>query len=90
MIASEHREMAAGVRITALFNILYPCAIHAHCDVVLFFAGDRAGVTTDAAVLIDDKSVTHFKPFALEDFFIDRKFFILIAEKNEKGQTNGR
>jgi hypothetical protein len=30
---------------------------------VLFFAGNRARMTADAAVLIDDESVTHFGPF---------------------------
>jgi hypothetical protein len=30
---------------------------------VLFFTGNRAGVTADATILIDDKSVAHFIPF---------------------------
>jgi hypothetical protein len=34
---------------------------------VLFFAGNRAGMTADAAVLIDDKAVAHFVPFESEN-----------------------
>jgi hypothetical protein len=59
MIATQHREMAAGIGIAALFYILHPRAIYADGDVVLFFAGDGTGVTADAPVLIDQESVTH-------------------------------
>jgi hypothetical protein len=86
MVATEHREVSSRIRVAALFNILHPCAIYAHRDVVLFFAGNRAVMTTDATVLIDYKSVSHFIPFESEYSISTRKFFTLIAEKNEKGQ----
>jgi hypothetical protein len=66
MIAAEHREVSSRIWVAALFDILHPCAIHAHRDVMLFFARHRAGVTADATVLIDDKSVAHFIPFESE------------------------
>jgi hypothetical protein len=63
MIAAQYREVAAGIGITAFFNVLYPRAIYADGDVVLFFTSDGTGVTADAAVLIDQESVTHREPF---------------------------
>jgi len=59
MIAAQHGEVAAGIGIAALFNVFHPCAIYTNGDVVLFLAGDGAGVTADAAVLVDEKSVAH-------------------------------
>ena len=67
MVAAEHREVPARVRVVAFLDVLDPGAIHAHRDVVFFFTGNRAGVTADAAVLIDDKSVAHFIPFESEN-----------------------
>src|ERR1700756_4064334 len=63
MIAAQHREVAAGIGITAFFNVLYPRPIYPDGDVVLFFTSDGTGVTADAAVLIDQESVTHREPF---------------------------
>jgi hypothetical protein len=86
MIATEHREVPAGIRVAPLFNILHPCAIHAYRDVVLFFAGHRAGVTADATILIDDKSVAHFIPFELENLISKKKIFHL--DSREKRRAN--
>jgi hypothetical protein len=63
VVAAEHREVPPRIRVAALFNILHPCAVYSHRDVVLFLAGHRAGVTADATVLIDNKSVAHYKAF---------------------------
>jgi len=51
--------MAPSIGISAFFNVLYPSAIHAKCNIVFFLASHRAGVTADAPVLIDDEPVTH-------------------------------
>jgi hypothetical protein len=59
MIAAQHGEVAAGIGIAALFNVFNPRAIYTDGDVVLFLARDGAGVTADAAVLVDEKSVAH-------------------------------
>jgi hypothetical protein len=67
MVAAEHREVPAGIRVVAFFDVLDPGAIHPHCNVVFFFTGNRTGVTTDATILIDDKSVAHFIPFESEN-----------------------
>ena len=67
VVAAEHRKVSSRVGVAALFDILHPCAIYAYSDVVLFFTGNRASVTADATVLIDDKSVAHFIPFESEN-----------------------
>jgi hypothetical protein len=54
---------------------------------VLFLAGNRAGVTADATVLIDNKPVAHFIPFESEySISTNENFHLVIAEKKEKGQ----
>jgi hypothetical protein len=65
MVAAQHREVAACIRVIALFDVLHPGAINAHRDVVFFFARNRASVTADATILIDNKSVAHFRPFKI-------------------------
>jgi hypothetical protein len=59
MIAAQNSEMATRIGIAPLFDVFDPRAVHANGDVVLFFAGDSAGMAADAAVLIDDESVAH-------------------------------
>lgn len=87
MVAAEHREVAARVRITAFFNILHPCPIDAHPDVMLFFARDRAGVTTDAAVLINDKSVAHDIPFESANLILTKNKSHLDSREKQEGST---
>jgi hypothetical protein len=53
------------VRKFTLLDVLYPSAKYAHRHLVLLFARDRAGVTSNATVLIDDKSVSHLWTFVL-------------------------
>ncbi len=60
MIAAHHAEMAAGMRKLPFFDVLDPGAEDADRDVVLFLAGDRAGMTTDTAVVIDYETVAQF------------------------------
>jgi hypothetical protein len=48
------------MRKLALLNMLDPGAKYAHWHLVFFFARDRAGVTPNATVLINDESVSHF------------------------------
>ena len=63
MIAAQHREVTPRVGITALFNIFDPGAIYAERNVVFFLAGNRARMTADATVLVDDETVAHYIPF---------------------------
>src|SRR5581483_5709956 len=63
VIAAQHREVPPRVRVAALLDVFDPRAIHADGDVVLLLAGQRAGMTADAAVLVDDKPVAHYRPF---------------------------
>ena len=88
MIATEHREVPAGIRVTALFNILHPGAIHTHRDVVLFLTGHRTGVTPDATVLIDDKSVAHFIPFESEYSISTKKNCHLDSREKRVGSND--
>jgi hypothetical protein len=88
MIAAEHREVSSRIRVAALFDVLHPCAIYAHSDVVLFFAGNRAGVTADATVLIDHKSVAHFIPFESEYSISTKKNFHLDSRETREGPTD--
>jgi len=59
MVASQYRKMAPSIGVSAFFNVLYPSAIHAERNIMLFLASHRAGVTADASVLINDEPVTH-------------------------------
>jgi len=49
----------------ALFDMLHPGAKYTDRHLVLLFAGDRAGMTPNTTVLIDDKSVSHPLTFTL-------------------------
>jgi hypothetical protein len=59
VIAAKHGKVAPGFRINPFFDVLHPSPIHSNGNIVFFFACHRAGMTTDATVLIDDKSVAH-------------------------------
>jgi hypothetical protein len=59
VIASHHPEVPRRMREFALLDMLDPGAKYAHRHLVFFFARDRAGVTPNATVLIDDESVSH-------------------------------
>jgi hypothetical protein len=57
MVATHHAEMAAGLRKGPLFDVFDPGAENANWYIVLFFASNRARMTSDTAVMIDDKPV---------------------------------
>jgi hypothetical protein len=86
VVTAEHGKVPARIRILSLLDVFDPCTIHAYGDVVLFFARDRAGMAADAAMLINEKSVPHFKPFKSEKSQTGREDRFQIAEKNSKGQ----
>jgi hypothetical protein len=65
VVAPHHAEVARRVGKFALFDMLYPGTEYSNGHLVLLFAGDRARVTPNTPVLIDDKSVAHLLPFAL-------------------------
>src|SRR6185437_14790781 len=62
VVTSHHSEMTAGVRVLALLHVLDPGAKDAHRHLVLFFAGDGAGMAANAPVLINDEAVAHEVP----------------------------
>jgi hypothetical protein len=53
VIASQYREMARNIGKGTLLDVLYPRAEDTNRNLVLLFAGHRAGVTADTAILID-------------------------------------
>jgi hypothetical protein len=57
VIAPHDREEPLGLGPGALLDVLDPGAIDAKGNVVLGFTGNRAGMTTNAVVLIDYKPV---------------------------------
>src|SRR5262245_48607627 len=61
VIAAEHREEASRVWILALLDVLDPGSKGAERDFVFGFAGDRAGVTSDALAVVDDEAVFHLR-----------------------------
>jgi hypothetical protein len=65
MIAPHHSEVARCMGKLTLFDMLDPSAKYTHRHLVFFFARDRAGVTSNTTVLIDDKSISHLLTFTL-------------------------
>lgn len=65
VVAPHHAKMARSARKFALLDVLDPGAKDTDRDLMFLFARHRAGVTTDTAVLIDDKSVSHLSTFTL-------------------------
>ena len=59
VIAPKHGKVAPGFWINPFFDVLHPSPVHSDGNIVFFLACHRAGMTTDATVLIDDKSVAH-------------------------------
>jgi hypothetical protein len=62
VVAAHHGKEAASVGELALLNVLHPRAIDADRDLVLAFAGDGAGVTTDAFTVVDQESEIRHLP----------------------------
>lgn len=60
VVASEYGEVTPGVGKFAFFDVLDPCAVNTYRNIMLFLAGNRAGMASYTAILIDDKTVTHF------------------------------
>jgi hypothetical protein len=63
VVAPHHSEVSRCVGKLALLDMLYPGAKYANRNLVFLFARNRASVTADASVLIDDKSVSHLLTF---------------------------
>jgi hypothetical protein len=59
MIATQDREVAPSIRISAFLNVLDPSAIHTERNIMFFLTSHGARMAADAPVLIDDKAVTH-------------------------------
>ena len=60
MVAPQHREEPASIRVLALLDIFDPGAKRAERNLVLRLASDRARVTADALAMVYDKTVFHF------------------------------
>ena len=59
LVATKHREVSADIRELADLRVLDRRPEVTDRNVVLGFAGDRAGVAADAPRLIDDEAVLH-------------------------------
>jgi hypothetical protein len=59
VVASKYTKVALGIGKLALLDILDPRPVDPERDIMFFLAGDRAGMTANAPVLVDDKSVAH-------------------------------
>ena len=59
MVAAMDAELACGVRVGALLNVLDVGAVDADRHVVLGLAGDGAGVAADASPIVNHESVVH-------------------------------
>ncbi len=65
VIASHHPEVALGVWPRPLLDVFHPGSVDSQRHLVLGLAGDRAGMTADARVLIDDEPVARHQPSPL-------------------------
>jgi hypothetical protein len=57
LIAENREEEAAGIGEGAFLDRLHPTSIHANRNVVFGFAGDGAGMTSDAFSEVDGEPV---------------------------------
>jgi hypothetical protein len=74
VVAAHHSEVAGGVGKLALLYVLDPSAEHANRDLMFFLTSDSAGVATDTAVLINDKSVSHRLKIRLSPVLLHETF----------------
>ncbi len=59
MVTTENRKVTADAGKMSLLDIFDPGSERPNGDVVFLLAGHRAGVATDAPVLVDNETVTH-------------------------------
>jgi hypothetical protein len=59
VITPHNRKHPGRIRPGALFDILDPGSVDPKRNIVFRLASHRAGVTADALVLVDDKTVSH-------------------------------
>ena len=59
VIAAHHRENPAGVWKSPFLDVLHPSPVHSDWNVMFGFAGDGAGVTTDATTVVNDEAKIH-------------------------------
>jgi hypothetical protein len=59
VVAAEDAKMPASMWKLALLDVFHPGSKHTHWNLVFFLAGYSASMTSDAAVLVDYKAVTH-------------------------------
>jgi hypothetical protein len=59
VIAAKHGEMASRIRIVPFLDVFNPRPVDPDRYIVFLLTGDRASVTADAAVLVNEKSVAH-------------------------------
>jgi hypothetical protein len=63
VVAAQNGEVAPHIRKGSLLDVLNPGAKVPQRNLVFCFAGDRAGVASDAAPIINDEAIVHdFNP----------------------------
>jgi hypothetical protein len=62
VVATIDRIKATRIGELALFDVFHPGAIDAEWNIVFRFAGNCAGVTTDARVVVNEKRVPSHTP----------------------------
>jgi hypothetical protein len=65
VIAAKHAEVAARIRVLTLFYVFYPGTECAERNFIFRFAGDSAGMTSDALSVVYNKAVSHIERFSL-------------------------
>jgi hypothetical protein len=60
MVASMNGKFSGGIGEGSFFNIFHMGAVHTNGHIVFAFASDRAGMTSNAHSVINDKSVIQF------------------------------
>jgi hypothetical protein len=61
MVTARDLKYASGVGENAFLNVLDPCPVDAHRNLVLGFARHGAGVASDAFAVIDYEAVFHLQ-----------------------------
>ena len=73
MVTAHHREQAARIGESPLFDLLDPGAVDANRHLMLGFTGRGTGVTTDAFSIVNDKSILHIERFFFVRPGVDRR-----------------
>jgi hypothetical protein len=59
VVTAKNRKMSSGIRKFSFLDIFYPGSIDSEGDLILFLAGNRTSMTTDAFTMVDEETVFH-------------------------------